>query len=169
MHHTFFARLRKWILFALLAISVTANGATSPLSMQGLSCELVIPSFVPNDKGVIQAKMVLKNIGEKPIKLCVWPPPRLSIAPDSLEENFSPDSKVWKDGPPQLKDYADHVIVLQPGKTAEFPFEITANNGKWPSAVSVIYGTGKPLAEKLGVWQGYIGDSKMGLAPVTDK
>ncbi len=100
-------------------------------------------------------KLVLKNIGREPIRLCtfcgryggIWTEGKYKVLQEGLDPEF------WKSDRPRDEEFDKHIAVVPPGETVALPISfgvVAAGQIK----VSVEYTVGKGFAQRHNVWFG---------------
>ena len=131
--------------------SVQSNG--------GLECWTSGLSFTSRPPEV-QAELVLRNSGDKPIRVCrLCVELRTQMQDQSvrplIEVCLRPDT--WKSVRPTLEMSAHAVVTLKPGDTTKIPFSIwKADASSREIVVKAGYGVDGSFADELHLWSGCV-------------
>ena len=144
----------------VLSFSLAVFGCTNPVSFSsppgqqsGLSCSIAIPKSSTPKNGQLEAKLVLTNTAQVPIRVCTLCMGWRSTATGLFHIQLDPAN--WKSAHPTLEQSAKEISTIQPGNSISIPFVILLTQDA-RLRVTAGYGVGEDFAHKLNVWSGYV-------------
>lgn len=125
--------------------------------VQELACEVSTPSEVRVVDGWIEASLVIRNVSEKPIRICTLSSGSRHIWKGNYKQVFNPGW--WKSNRPKPESFADQIVTLNPDDTFTFPIKIHYDaeffRGQ-PLTISSGYSTDEGFAKQYDTWSGSI-------------
>src|SRR2546421_9011976 len=76
---------------------------------QELTCEILIPTEAPLVDGYVNGGLLIKNVSEQAIKICILVAGFRGVGKGSYSEVFCPDC--WKSDSPRPEDFAKSIVV----------------------------------------------------------
>ena len=152
--------LTRVVLLFLLACAGRAQAPPTEMAVKPeLTCEISIPVQAPLVNGCVNGGLVIKNVSEQAIKICILVAGFRTVGKGSYSEVLCPDC--WKSDSPRAEDFTKSMIVLNPKDTFTIPISIDYYSrieyfGGRPLTISSGYSIRKQFAEEYGTWEGSI-------------
>lgn len=127
--------------------------------IEKLTCEISIPTKVRVLKGWINAKLIIKNVSNEPIKVCALYSGAPQIWRGHYEETFRPD--FWRSDRPRPTKFVEKIMSLAPDEEFIIPLRINYENHLeffrgHPLTITAGYSIGNEFAEQYRTWTGRI-------------
>ena len=124
---------------------------------QDLISEISIPSQVHVVDGRIEGQLILKNVTDRPLRICTLVSGSRHIWSGNYSQTFSPDW--WNSNRPKPEKFFAGIVVLYPNDTFTLPIKIPYEyNAEFfrglPLTVSAGYSVGKDFAKQYDTWEG---------------
>lgn len=118
----------------LLGLALVLSGglfgcSTNSLNsaLNGLACEISVPTLKPDSNGKLQAALILENQSSRPIRVCTLGNPMRGVGPGERFDVAFMSGWFFSDAPPREEFYKS-VTTLKPSESLQLPFENHCGN-----------------------------------------
>jgi hypothetical protein len=142
--------------FCLVALSAHSP-AGQDQKAQDLACEISVSSDVRAVNKFFDARMIVRNISQKPIRVSTLSPGSRHVWEGNYQLIHNPD--MWATNRPKPEIFAAKILTLYPGDTFSYPIEIGYEEKFFLErslTISAGYTIPEDFALQYNTWSGYV-------------